>query len=164
MGELNALDANSQNQPMDLAIIDLGAAGDICISTDSLRGGIVDIAGGSVSLTNDGACFTITSGCPCNGDLSTDGINPGTNVQVDFGDFNYFLGQFGAAAGGGLDTCTPGTPFVICPIPANLLCADISTDGINPGQNGQIDFGDFNYFLGVFGTYAGNGFVGPCLP
>jgi hypothetical protein len=102
-------------------------------------------------------------GCACRGDLSTDGISPGSNGVIDFGDFNYFLAQFGASAGGALDACTPGTPFVICPIPANLLCADLSTDGITPGQNGRIDFGDFNYFLAVFGSYAPT-FVGPCLP
>jgi len=59
MGELNALDANSEPQPMDLAVIELDRSGDICISTDTLRGGIVDVQGGSVTLTNNGACFAI---------------------------------------------------------------------------------------------------------
>jgi hypothetical protein len=61
MGELNALDANSESQPMDLAIIDLGAAGDICISVDTFRGGIVNIQGGTEVLSNPG-CFAITDG------------------------------------------------------------------------------------------------------
>jgi len=62
MGELNALDANSQSQPMNIAIIDLGEAGDVCFSEDELRGGIVNIQGGTEVLANDGACFPITDG------------------------------------------------------------------------------------------------------
>jgi hypothetical protein len=95
----------------------------------------------------------VIRGCVCRGDLSTDGVTPGQSGRVDFGDFGYFLGHFGASA----------PEFVIRPVPPDLLCADISDDGVLPGQNGQIDFGDFNYFMGVFGSYTPT-FSGPCLP
>jgi hypothetical protein len=151
VGELDAADATS---PVDIGVISMDA-GDVCVSGDPLRGGIVDINGAAMNITNDGACFTVgPAGCTgCRGDISTDGVAPGTNGLVDFGDFNYFLGAFGASA--------PG--FVITPVPADLLCADVSDDGVAPASNGQIDFGDFNYFLGVFGSYAPT-FSGPCLP
>jgi hypothetical protein len=95
----------------------------------------------------------VASGCSCRGDLSTDGVNPGTNGQVDFGDINYFLSRFADSA----------STFVMSPVPGDLLCADLSTDGVTPGPNGQIDFGDFSYILNVFGSYSPT-FSGPCLP
>jgi hypothetical protein len=121
------------------------------------RGGIVTFGASpapfTVSYPGSSCEVFAVVGCPCRGDLSTDGINPATSGDVTFGDFNYFLGQFGAAA----------PTFVISPIPADMLCADLSTDGINPETSGDITFGDFNYFLGQFGSYAPT-FVGPCLP
>jgi hypothetical protein len=139
--------------PVEVAVIELDGDGDVCLSTDPLRGGIVDINGAPMAILNDGACFTITPPCPCRGDLSTDNLNPNQDGLVDFGDFGYFLGHFGASS----------PFFVIRPVPPDLLCADISDDGVLPGQNGQIDFGDLNYFMGVFGSYAPT-FSGPCLP
>jgi hypothetical protein len=96
--------------------------------------------------------FAGSSGC-CRGDLSNDGINPGQNGVIDFGDLNYFLSELGAAS----------PIFMISPVPWNLQCADLSDLGICPGQNGRIDLADLNYFLGVFSSYAPT-FSGPCLP
>jgi hypothetical protein len=132
-----------------------GKGGCSCLAERFGRRGIVDIHGEPMEVIGaEGACYDIGCGdCTCRGDMSTDGVTPGYNGVIDFGDFNYFLGQFGAAA----------PVFVIDPVPSDLVCADLSTDGVNPGSNGQIDFGDFNYFLTVFGSYAPT-FSGPCLP
>jgi hypothetical protein len=53
MGELDADDANDQGLPIDLAIIDLGGAGDICLSLDDLRGGMVHTDGSAMTVIYD---------------------------------------------------------------------------------------------------------------
>ena len=68
-----------------------------------------------------------------------------------------------------------GNGYVISPVPNNLLCYDIANSAGSPvaGGSGEVDIGDFNYFLGVLMSYA-NGpdgipdtaddYSGPCLP
>jgi hypothetical protein len=167
MGELNAaLNSDSLSLPYALATISVvGGDGQIVVTADALRGGVVGAnaaAEGTTFSADNGTANTYDigtgacAGCLCRGDISNDGINPGTSGDITFGDFNYFLTQFGAAAGNG---------FVIDPIPADLLCANVSDNGVTGvSTNTQINFGDFNYFLLIFGGYAGNGFTGPCLP
>jgi hypothetical protein len=164
VGELNALDADSLGGgPIDIAVIDLGGAGDVCISDNGIRGGVVAVDGSSQAITNNGACFPITSGgCACPGDATTVDITPfdgldGGNTRVDIYDLqgmaNYVL---------------PTSPSFDQPATPDTLCWDITTTDITPfdgldGPNGRVDIYDLqamaNYLLPTSPA-----FDQPCIP
>jgi hypothetical protein len=143
--------AIAQSQP-NLVTIDFGGAAGGMIDIDPGRGGVVDSLGNGL-VNNLPLPFTVTSVCQCFGDVSdSEGLTPNPDGVIDLGDFNFFLSRFGAS----------DPDFVIQPVPAELLCADItgaSGTGIDP--DGQIDFGDFNFFLEALS--AANVFIDGCI-
>ena len=84
-----------------LAVIDLGnyafgRPNRITASIGLGRGGIVDINGAAMTITNDGACFEVTGdvGCAtCPGDLTGDGFITGPDVQALIPAFGSVLGD-----------------------------------------------------------------------
>jgi hypothetical protein len=154
-GELDdANDADDMALPIALAqiVLDGDGTGDICITPDPLRGGIVDVDGNPVTITNDGECFSIAPGCACRGDIADDlGTYPAPNTIVDFGDISALITQ--VVTGGGS----------ITPVPNDLLCGDIADDLGVPvqGGNGVADFGDVSALISAVVAAGGSS---PCLP
>jgi hypothetical protein len=150
VGELDAADATS---PVAVGVISLDAPGDVCVSEDTLRGGVVDINGAAMTITNDGACFQVGAGptCACRGDIADalQQLNP--DGVVGFGDLNALITQLAP------------TFADQEPVPAGYECADIADALQQPvdGGDGKIGFGDLNYMISQLApTFADRG----CLP
>lgn len=89
VGELDAADATS---PVEIGVISMDA-GPVCVSGDPLRGGIVDINGAAMTITNDGACFDVgaASTC-CPGDVADATATLGSpDGKIGFGDLNAMI-------------------------------------------------------------------------
>jgi hypothetical protein len=120
------------------------------IDINTLRGAVVNTDGVAMT-TNLPINFTITTvgGCACLGDIASANSIGAPDGQVDTGDLQNLVGKLLAV----------GAPYIISPIPAELVCMDIAGSNSLGDPDGQVDTGDLQnlvgYLLGVGAPYIG---------
>ena len=158
VAELNAADANSLVLPIDLAIVIMDNLGDICLSEDLLRGGVVDIHGQPVTVIGAGGeCYPVGGCCDCcPGEIADSlGILGSHDGYVGFGDLNALI-----------QALAPTFEDVFPNGPDPLFCADIADQFATLGnQDGVVGFGDLNALIVALApTFADRDCVTDPLP
>ena len=158
MGELDDVDnADDMTLPIDLAVIDLGAAGDVQITVDALRGGIVDVNLGDVTVVYAQAgtgLFDITSGpAECMKDTAPEYATWVSLGKPDCwcyakqcrGDINGTMqGPFTV---GSFDLDAFRLAFNKMALPAGGICADLNHAAQGPFRVGSFDLDIFRLYF-----------------
>jgi hypothetical protein len=142
VGELDAADATS---PVEIGVISMDA-GEVCLSGDPLRGGIVDINGAAMTISNDGACFAVGGSTCCPGDIADAIATLGSpDGKIGFGDLNALIAAL-----------APTFADVAVGVNPALDCADIANAIATLGSpDGMVGFGDLNALIAALApTFA----------
>ena len=157
------LGADPGTGPLALGQIVLSSgAGDVCLSVNDLRGGLVAADGSAITpvFTNGtGACgaagelYSITGDvCDCLGDISSPGGPDIRDGIVSTSDLSNLIGILSAV----------GAPFIVDPIPAGKECMDLAGPS-GPGADGVLSTSDLSAIIGYLSS-LGAPFSGPCIP